>query len=83
MAERISNVGQIRKVIEGLSDETPVESWLNGVETYVSMDYAGGETGEEVNINVEPNYTCMPEPTRSVPGAGPAPGHVNPDDAAS
>ena len=60
MAERISNVGQIRKVIAGLSDETPVEPWLNGVETYVSMDYAGGETGAQLNINVEPNYTCTP-----------------------
>lgn len=58
--ELITNVGQIRRAIEGLSDDYPVETWLNGVETYISIDNAGGETGAQLNVIVEPNYTCKP-----------------------
>ena len=60
MPERITNVGQIRRAIEGLTDDYPVESWLNGVQTYISIENAGGETGAQLNVTVEPNYTCKP-----------------------
>ncbi len=60
MNKHITNVGQLRQAINGLSDETPVEAWLNNVQTYISIDYAGGETGGQVNVTVEPNYTCQP-----------------------
>lgn len=56
--ERITNVGQIRQAIEGLADDYPVESFLNGVQTYIVIINADGESGAQLSIIVQPNYTC-------------------------
>jgi hypothetical protein len=54
----IKSAGDLRRGVAHLSDDMPIEFWLNAVATNAYFMSPGVEGGDPVNITVEPNYTC-------------------------
>ena len=60
MPSYIKTVGDLRRAVAEHGDDFPVEFWLNNVATNAYLGSVGEST--QVNIVVEPNYTCKQEP---------------------
>jgi hypothetical protein len=56
----IKTAGDLRHGVAHLADDEPIEFFLNNVATNASFAVPGVEGGDAANINVEPNYTCIP-----------------------
>jgi hypothetical protein len=67
MTEYIKTAGDYRLALKDLPDDAPVEPFLNDVETKVYFAFSG--EGDQMNLIVEPNYTCggPPDPLPVLP----------------
>jgi hypothetical protein len=54
----IKTAGDLRRGVAHLTDDQPIEFWLNNVETEAYFAQPGVEGGDPANITVVANYTC-------------------------
>ena len=59
-AEYIKTAGDVRRGLAHLSDNAPIQHFLNGVAAKAYFLPPGVEGGDTVVV-IEPNYTCYPE----------------------
>jgi hypothetical protein len=54
----LKTAGDYRRALQNLLDDAPIEPFINNVATKVRFVFSG--EGDQMNLIVEPNYTCIP-----------------------